>query len=282
MIGVDINQALSTFNDGLKFAGECMECPLYLGTDKKQKWFDYECVCNRKELRKLLKIFHKSNSDKDRTNYTEKRKEYKYMLKRKKSQYKQTLLDTLHKHRHDPKLFWQTLRSVRVKTPVSNSISGDVWLTHFQEVFNSSNHCDDSGCSIDDENDINDDHPLNETISVDEVNIAIGLLRNNKAAGPDGLIGEFFKHSAANVVPFLTKFFNVLFDKGLYPDAWCEAIIQPLHKKGDSTVPGNYRGISLLNISSKLYSCILKKKITRWVDKNQVIGEKQTGFRKKA
>ena len=35
-------------------------------------------------------------------------------------------------------------------------------------------------------------------------------LKNGKAAGPDGIIGEFFKHSATCVVPFLVKFFNRL------------------------------------------------------------------------
>ena len=57
------------------------------------------------------------------------------------------------------------------------------------------------------------------------------------------------------------------------------AIIQPLHKKAYLNVPDNYRGISLLNICSKLYCFVLKERITKWIDDSEVIGEEQAGFR---
>ena len=47
----------------------------------------------------------------------------------------------------------------------------------------------------------------------------------------------------------------------------------------DLNVPDNYRGISLLNICSKLYSFVLNKQITKWIDDNEIIGEEQAGFR---
>ena len=71
--------------------------------------------------------------------------------------------------------------------------------------------------------------------------------------------------SLSCVVEFLTPYFNKLFDTGTFPLGWCEAIIQPIHKKGDISYPDNYRGISLLNISGKLYSCILNKRLTTWL-----------------
>ena len=52
-----------------------------------------------------------------------------------------------------------------------------------------------------------------------------------KAAGPDGIIGELLKHAGHLAVDFLVKFFNVLFDRGIYPDSWTESIIDPLFKK---------------------------------------------------
>ena len=44
-------------------------------------------------------------------------------------------------------------------------------------------------------------------------------------------------------------------------------------------MPDNNRGISLVDISSKLYSYILNKHISNWIDKNELIGEEQAGFR---
>ena len=79
----------------------------------------------------------------------------------------------------------------------------------------------------------------------------------------------------------MVKLFNCIFDKGLFPDEWTLAIIQPILKKGDPNLPDNYRGISLLNICSKLYSFILNKRITKWIEINDIIGEEQAGFRKK-
>ena len=55
--------------------------------------------------------------------------------------------------------------------------------------------------------------------------------------------------------------------------------MDPLHKKGDINVADNYRGISLLNICSKLYSFVLNKRITKWIDDNEIFGEEQAGFR---
>jgi len=106
------------------------------------------------------------------------------------------------------------------------------------------------------------------------------MLKNGKAAGPDLIIGEFFKTSATHVVHFLVRYFNQLFSSGLYPDNWSEATIQPLFKKGDPEIPDNYRGISLLSICSKLYSYILNKRLTRWRDDNNLLSETQAGFRK--
>ena len=119
-------------------------------------------------------------------------------------------------------------------------------------------------------------------ITEGEVYEAIRMLKNGNTAGQDLIIGEFFKISATHIVPFLVRYFNKLFSSGLYPDNLWEAIIQPLFKKGDPEVPDNYRGISLLRICSKLYSYsyILNKRLTCWIDDNNLLSETQAGFRK--
>ena len=110
---------------------------------------------------------------------------------------------------------------------------------------------------------------------------AIRMLKNDKAAGPDGMISEFLKNSVCSVVPFLVRYLNKLFSSTSYPDNWSEAYIQPLHKKVDPNIPDNYRGISLLNICDKLYSYIINKRLNQWIEKNSIINESQAGFRKR-
>jgi Cdc6-like AAA superfamily ATPase len=57
------------------------------------------------------------------------------------------------------------------------------------------------------------------------------------------------------------QLFNEIWNEGRIPEKWNTAKIINIHKKGNKTECGNYRGISLLVTASKLYSAILKKKI---------------------
>ena len=63
--------------------------------------------------------------------------------------------------------------------------------------------------------------------------LVIRKIKPRKATGPDGLIGEVIKHAGGRVTDFFVKFFNALFDKGIFPDSWTESIVSPLFKKGD-------------------------------------------------
>nr|CAH7760928.1 unnamed protein product [Callosobruchus chinensis] len=62
------------------------------------------------------------------------------------------------------------------------------------------------------------------------------------------------------------------------PNDWQNAIICPVHKKGDLTYCTNYRGIALLDVAYKILALILREKLNRYSDNK--IGEYQGGFRK--
>ena len=121
---------------------------------------------------------------------------------------------------------------------------------------------------------------MNGDISQNEVVEAISHLKQNKAGGPDTLIPEIFIHSAEIITPFLVGFFNQVFSSGQFPDACTEAVIRPIHKKGNTQYPHNYRGISLLNVCSKLCSYILNQRLVIWIEENGSSGEEQAGFRR--
>ena len=83
-----------------------------------------------------------------------------------------------------------------------------------------------------------------------------------------------------DVILFMTKLFNTIFDKGIYPSDWAKAIIVPIHKKGDIHLADNYRGVSLLSIVSKCYTSILNTRLYNWLEENDKIVEMQAGFRR--
>jgi hypothetical protein len=57
-----------------------------------------------------------------------------------------------------------------------------------------------------------------------------------------------------------------------------ESITVPIHKKGDKTDCNNYRGISLLPTTYKIFSNILLSRLTPYAD--EIIGDHQCGFRR--
>ena len=79
------------------------------------------------------------------------------------------------------------------------------------------------------------DKILDAAITAEEVKAAIRHLKNGKAAGPDGIIGEILKAAEKSIVPFLVKYFNKIFKESSSAHECTKAIIVPLLKKGNPT-----------------------------------------------
>ena len=56
--------------------------------------------------------------------------------------------------------------------------------------------------------------------------------------------------------------------------------ICPKHKSGNLSNPENFRGISLINSVSKIFTNILTIRLQKWAENNDVIYESQAGFRR--
>ena len=108
LMNCDINQALSKFNECFEHAGECMNKKIFGGYEKRKVWFDLECRESRKILRQHLRKCCKSNCDKDRLRYLQRRREYKELLRDKKQSHKSNILQSLQTHIKDPKKFWNS------------------------------------------------------------------------------------------------------------------------------------------------------------------------------
>ena len=110
-----------------------------------------------------------------------------------------------------------------------------------------------------------------------EVTEAIHRLKTNKAPGPDGSIVELFKYLDSSNVDSLTNCLNALWRAKLVPDDFTQAHIASLYKKGDHENPENYRPISLLNVSYKIYAYILKSRLAMALEEH--LSPTQFGFR---
>ena len=131
-----------------------------------------------------------------------------------------------------------------------------IWKKHFEKllVSNSSDEEDTPEPIIDDG--IECIPP-----SQDEVRIAINRLKNNKAAGADGLQAELFKTGGQMLVRSMHQLISTTWVEECMSNDWNLSILCPVHKKGNKTICANYRGISLLPIAYKVLSSVMCKRL---------------------
>lgn len=281
LIQDNVNEALATFNDVLREIGSCMSRRVCVnGKKKKECWFDYECVVARRKVRQLLRAFFRTRCVLSKQSYCAARREYKNLLVKKKRHFNNEKINMLLESVNDNQLFWKNIKNtIPKKNSVSNNIPVELWFSHFKTLLEGEEDVF-LNEEINDHLIENEENDFDVPISEEEVLLAIRKLKCKKAAGPDGIIAEVLKNASRIIVPFFVTFLNKLFDNGSFPEAWSESIILPIFKKGDTNNPSNYRGISLCNISSKIYSFIINRRLQMWVDENNLTGEYQAGFKK--
>ena len=70
------------------------------------------------------------------------------------------------------------------------------------------------------------------------------------------------------------------FNSGIIPPALKTQYITPVHKKGPKTIPSNYRPISLTSHLIKIFERIVRCRMVDYLEYNNLITNKQHGFRK--
>jgi hypothetical protein len=82
------------------------------------------------------------------------------------------------------------------------------------------------------------------------------------------------KYGGTELILHLTQLFQQIFKLCTIPKAWKQSIIIPMFKKGSKTDPDNYRGITLLNTTLKLFTKVILSKLLQHIQPR----EQQQGF----
>ena len=282
LIDCDLEASLSLFTESLLNAAVSMKKTVVRGGSRKYrqaKWFDAECHAKKKEVKRCLKLFKKNGHSVDYDEYAKHRREYKALLKNKKSVDKKADIANLLESANDSKAFWGEVRKHRRRKFIGNDITDREWIQHFENVFNEGFDTDEDIADLDRDEETVDDI-LDAEISEVEISKAIKHLKGGKSAGLDGILAEMLKAAEIQIIPYLKNYFNALFSNSQFPIEWTKAIIFPLHKKGDTNNPDNYRGISLLSILSKVFTHVINSRLTLWAETNLILSDAQAGFRK--
>ena len=73
----------------------------------------------------------------------------------------------------------------------------------------------------------------------------------------------------------LVTLFNIARDSGFVTKYWREGLIVRLFKKGDREYPGNYKGVTLLNLVGRLCSRIINGHLLKFLKSSHKLHEGQ-------
>ena len=104
-------------------------------------------------------------------------------------------------------------------------------------------------------------------------------LKPKSSCGPDNIPSRILKEIIPDIAKPLKHIINLSLESGNVPSFLKESTIVPIYKDGDMTDLGNHRPISLLNSISKIYEKIVHKQLYNYLVNNDILTDKQFGFR---
>ncbi|KAK3090482.1 hypothetical protein FSP39_012209 [Pinctada imbricata] len=254
-------------------------------------WFNSDI---RREIRirdRLRKIYRRTLNERDLNKYKTQRNKINNMKKKLKEEYIIGMNDSLHEYkRTDIKMYWKLINSLikgdnqtyelPTMTYDGNSAFTDESKANlFNQYF----------CSVSDNVDDNHELPTFDQrtdadihdvhITVGEVIDQIKVLDPKKACGPDSFSHILLRNTCFSIAFPLTEIFNRSIQTGTYPSQWKHAHVLPIFKKGDKSVPNNYRPISLLSCIGKLFERVMFRHIYNHLHENDLLYDLQAGFR---
>ena len=130
-------------------------------------------------------------------------------------------------------------------------------------------------------------HPVASALGMepteDEIATAMKAMANAKAVGPDGLPAELLKLGLQQDRTILLEIHRpttLIWREGKVSPQWKDAAITVLHKNGDKTKCGNYRGISLVSHAGKVLLKVVARRLSAHFEAKGLLPEEQCGFRR--
>lgn len=121
-----------------------------------------------------------------------------------------------------------------------------------------------------------------QTFAVDEGEVLKILqnLQTNKSPGLDQIHPRVLKELAEILAHPLTLIFKQSVDSGELPRSWLDAVITPIFKKGNKTLPENYRPVSLTSLVCKVLERLITTHLINHLKANEISCLQQHGFTK--
>ena len=243
---------------------------------------------------KLFKIYLNDKTDENKRMYITYRNKLKSLtIKAERAYYKLRFQEKV----GDIKETWKLVNSIISKRPLSTEtthiIVEDIKITDKVDIANHyNNYFTDLGTTLASTippahksfqdyltGNILNSFSLYLTDSIEVINV-VSDLKNNSSEGYDGISVKVLKQTISPVAHVIAQLINLSFTSGIFPDALKIAKICPIFKSGNRYDIGNYRPISILPCISKIYEKMIFSRLTKYLDKNNLLSDNQYGFRK--
>ena len=163
------------------------------------------------------------------------------------------------------------------QTVSSNSISESEWVEYYKSLLD--NNSSDLIRAEPNLGTAQTPSPLDFPFNCSEIKKGIKRLQNSKNEGTDLISNEFIKTGNSTLILTLVKLFNKILKSGKFPKLWNHSLISSIYKSGDPNDCNNYRGISVTSCLGKLFTSLLQKRLTDYLEINKLISFNQGGFR---
>ena len=261
---------------------------------RKEQWISedsWKLIRERKQIKeKILKTKSPRIQDRLKKEYSTIDKSIKRSIRQDKKNYFDTIADRAEKanEKQDMRTLYQTSKilakdfqncDVPVKDTDGKTLPSELqqmkrWKEHFESILNREPpRCRPNILHAPVDLEINTEPPTTE-----EIKKAIESLNDGKAAGEDQVTAEMLKIEKENTPKILQKIFSNIWETEELPCEWSTGLIVKLPKKGDLSECGNWRGIMLLSITSKIFSRIVLQRMN--METEPKLRKQQAGFRK--
>ena len=110
-------------------------------------------------------------------------------------------------------------------------------------------------------------------ITKEMVQKKIQELNPGKTPGPDGWHPVFLKNIGDLIALPLSIIFQKSLDEGILPRDWLKACVTAIFKKGEKSLPENYRPVSITSIICKLMESIVRDKLVAHMVNNNLFSK---------
>ena len=251
----------------------------------------------RKAINVKASLRRKFNKNRSQVNWEKFRKQRNLVNKLKKTSLQKYFNDKCNDSNNKGKHFWQVVKPFMTNKSKANNQNitlyendslvtdstdiSNIFNEYFINVANDLKEADNvTDMSTDEVIDYYKEHPsiksINNHVDVNQFfhfkNIEnsttskkLKNLQINKASGFDNISPKFLKLSANHIGPSLTTIINNSIKATTFPDYNKRAEITPLYKKSDQLAKENYRPLSILTSTSKIFEMVMCDQIIEFV-----------------